>query len=285
MISLGLFALIFIPMVIIIGIAASTISFTSWSLVVPLLFGGFGFGIYEALFFAIVLDLLNGIVLSVRYAQIKEVDFKLGLISSIPMLIGAFGGFFLLQEKILAHSEILKGGIGYLVLLVALLFLWKGKNDTKLQNIEENNNAMLEIQTENSESSTFSLRLPKKWAIIILIIGLIISGALGGIVGAGSGMNYALLFMVFLNRDLMRATGTSSFMMAIVMIVALFLFMPLVNLSQVWSYLLIGTIFTVIGTNVGLKYALQMSRAKLNYMVGFALLGTGIIAIIQAIVL
>ncbi|WP_371806747.1 TSUP family transporter [Candidatus Lokiarchaeum ossiferum] len=285
MISLGLFALIFIPMVIIIGIAASTISFTSWSLVVPLLFGGFGFGIYEALFFAIVLDLLNGIVLSVRYAQIKEVDFKLGLISSIPMLIGAFGGFFLLQENILAHSEILKGGIGYLVLLVALLFLWKGKNDTEMQNIEENNNAMLEIQTKNSESSTFSLRLPKKWAISLLIIGLIISGALGGVVGAGSGMNYALLFMVFLNRDLMRATGTSSFMMAIVMIVALFLFMPLVNLSLIWSYLLIATIFTVIGTNIGLKYALQMSRAKLNYMVGFALLGTGIIAIIQAIVL
>lgn len=285
MISLWVFALIFIPMVIIIGIAASTISFTSWSLVVPLLFGGFGFGIYESIFFAIALDLLNGIVLSFRYAQIKQVNFKLALISSIPMLIGAFGGFFLLQEKILANSEILKGGIGYLVLVISLLFLWKGKKDTKMQRFEEGNDDMSENPAINSESSISPLKIPRKLAIFLLVIGIIISGALGGVVGSGSGMNYALLFMVFLNSDLMRATGTSSFMMAIVMMVALFLFMPLVDISLIWRYLLIGIIFTFIGTNIGLKYALQMSRAKLNYMVGFALLGTGVIAIIQAIVL
>ncbi|MHA1765464.1 MAG: hypothetical protein ACTSWX_05485, partial [Promethearchaeota archaeon] len=99
MIALGIFAFIFIPLVIIIGIAASTISFTSWSLIIPLLFGAFGFSIYDTIFFAIVIDLINGIILTYSYGKIKQVDYKLALLSSIPMLLGALIGFFFLEEQ------------------------------------------------------------------------------------------------------------------------------------------------------------------------------------------
>lgn len=283
MISLGLFALIFIPMILIIGIAASTISFTSWSLVVPLLFGGFGFSLYDTLFFAIVIDLLNGMILSFRYGKIKQVDYKLAMIASIPMLIGALGGFFFLREKFLANTETLKGGIGYLVLLVSLIFIWKGWKETQSAPMTEYPHETAPDLLQSPERDTLATKLPKKLSIFLLIIGIVISGSLGGLVGAGSGMNYALLFMIFLGFDIMQATGTSSLLMAIVMLVALFLFLPLANLPLIWPYLLIAISFTFIGTNLGLKYALQMSRAKLNYLVGGALFATGVIAIFEAI--
>ena len=285
MISLELFALIFIPIVIIIGIAASTISFTSWSLVVPLLFGGLGFSLFDTLFFAIVIDLINGIVLTYRYTKIKQVDYKLALSSSIPMLFGAFFGFFFLEQKIIAYSASLKGGMGYFVILISLIFILKGRRDSK---ITENEDLLSEIEPnlpQKSQNSRPSIKFPKQMSISLLIIGIFISGALGGALGVGSGMNYALLFMILLDSELRCATGTSSLMMAIVMFVVLFLFLPQVNLLLLWPYLLIGIIFSFIGTNFGLKYTLQMSQAKLNYMVGAALLMAGIIAIIQSIVI
>ena len=222
-------------------------------------------------------------ILSFRYGKIKQVDYKLAMIASIPMLIGALGGFFFLREKFLANTETLKGGIGYLVLLVSLIFIWKGWKETQSAPMTEYPHETAPDLLQSPERDTLATKLPKKLSIFLLIIGIVISGSLGGLVGAGSGMNYALLFMIFLGFDIMQATGTSSLLMAIVMLVALFLFLPLANLPLIWPYLLIAISFTFIGTNLGLKYALQMSRAKLNYLVGGALFATGVIAIIEAI--
>ena len=285
MISLEFFALIFIPMVIVIGIAASTISFTSWSLVVPLLFGGFGFSIFDTLFFAIIIDLINGIILTYRYGKIKQVDYKLALSASIPMLFGAFIGFFFFEQAIVSNSEAFKGGMGYLVILISLIFILKGKRDSKNTINEEIPHKTLPNLPQISQNSPSSIILPKKVSIFLLIIGVIISGGLGGAMGVGSGMNYAFLFMIFLGYDLRRATGTSSLMMALVMLAALFMFLPQVDIPLIWPYLLIGIIFSFIGTNLGLKYTLQLPQAKLNYMVGGALLIAGVIAIIQAVVI
>ena len=272
-------------MVIVIGIAASTISFTSWSLVVPLLFGGFGFSIFDTLFFAIIIDLINGIILTYRYGKIKQVDYKLALSASIPMLFGALIGFFFFEQAIVSNSEAFKGGIGYLVILISLIFILKGKRDSKNTINEEIPHKTLPNLPQISQNSPSSIILPKKVSIFLLIIGVIISGGLGGAMGVGSGMNYAFLFMIFLGYDLRRATETSSLMMALVMLAALFMFLPQVDIPLIWPYLLIGIIFSFIGTNLGLKYTLQLPQAKLNYMVGGALLIAGVIAIIQAVVI
>ena len=287
MIALGIFAFIFIPLVIIIGIAASTISFTSWSLIIPLLFGAFGFSIYDTIFFAIVIDLINGIILTYSYGKIKQVDYKLALLSSIPMLLGALIGFFFLEEQFITDLSSSKSGIGYLVILISLIFILKGRRDSKIElNEDLSNKIPLTLKLSQTFKNSFiPIKLLKKTSIFLLIIGIFISGILGGAMGIGSGMNYSLLFMIFLDLELRRATGTSSLMMAIVMFLALFLFMPLANLSLIWPYLLIGSVFAIIGTFLGLKYTLKLSQVKTNYMVGGALFVAGTIAIIQVIII
>jgi hypothetical protein len=57
--SLGLFAAIMVPLAILIGFATASVGFTCWSIVVPLLWVGFGIDVYDALFTAVATDWLN----------------------------------------------------------------------------------------------------------------------------------------------------------------------------------------------------------------------------------
>ena len=100
---------------------------------------------------------------------------------------------------------------------------------------------------------------------------------MGGLLGNGAGMNYAFLFIIFLNFSIKKATGTGSLMMAIVMFVAAFLFFPKIHLINIGSFLVIGIIFSVIGTLIGLRIALKLSSHKMNFMIGFTLFITGLI--------
>jgi hypothetical protein len=57
--GLGIFAAIIVPLSLLIGLATATVGFTSWSILVPLLWVGFDIDVYDALLTAIATDALN----------------------------------------------------------------------------------------------------------------------------------------------------------------------------------------------------------------------------------
>lgn len=310
MVQFWVIAVVLVPLAFIIGVAASTISYTSWSIVVPLLFVGFGFDLYESLYFAIILDLVNGLVLVGNYAKKKKIAFHAVLIWAGPMVVAEIASFYLLQAVLASHTDFLKGGINFFVLGSAVVFLFKGYQGTGSKNrsqkhqkkgkthnyneedqIIENSDSPHEKMENSLPSSptkqTFTLfdrfdaKVSQGIRISALLLGIGASGVLSGFLGIGAGMNYTLLFLFFLNFDLLKATGTGSLMMSIAMGVAAILFYNAVNLSTIWQPLLLAVCFSGMGTFLGAKWALRLSRAKLNYLVGSALLITGTISTIQ----
>ena len=129
--DLWLFIIIFIPLALLIGIATASISFTSWTLIVPLLFVGLGFEIYDALYFAILIDLFDSLILTIFYSKRNYIDYKLVIKSVIPMLFGAICGYFVLKNKFISNAGMFKGSLSYFILIISYFFFKNGKKELK----------------------------------------------------------------------------------------------------------------------------------------------------------
>jgi hypothetical protein len=57
--NLGIFAGIMAPLAILIGFATASVGFTCWSIVVPLLWVGFGIDVFDSLFTSVATDWIN----------------------------------------------------------------------------------------------------------------------------------------------------------------------------------------------------------------------------------
>ncbi|MCF2141792.1 MAG: TSUP family transporter [Candidatus Lokiarchaeota archaeon] len=125
--------------------------------------------------------------------------------------------------------------------------------------------------------------LPESVVYSIIFIGVVVSGILGGSIGIGSGMNFTLLFILLLGMEHLRATGTGSFLMMILMALATLLFYPLVIISNIWQYLVIGISFSAIGTIIGAKFTIKLQKSMLSYLVSGTLLIIGIFALVQEV--
>ncbi|HMF32723.1 MAG TPA: TSUP family transporter, partial [Candidatus Lokiarchaeia archaeon] len=211
-VELWVYTLIFIPLALMIGIAAATIGFTAWNIFVPLAFVGFGFPLWDALFVSIAVDFVDAILLTFIYQRRRKVDFRAGIqwgvIAIVAGLIAAGFALTLLP----ANTSFLKGGVGYIVMLVGAGFFLRGwkalknaKNSPKSIKVPEPNmkeGEANEIPAQDNKPKTiFSPRAQ----ISIMVVGVVISGALGGLLGMGSGLNFALLFLIILGYDTLRA--------------------------------------------------------------------------------
>lgn len=123
MVTYWIFAVVFVPMSTLIGIASATIGFTAWTIVVPLLFVGFGFNIFESLFVSILVDCCDGLVLTLIYATQGRVDWTIGLILGGLSALCAYGSLF--SAKIVLDESVwlLKRGMGYGIVLIGLAFI------------------------------------------------------------------------------------------------------------------------------------------------------------------
>ncbi|MHA1645954.1 MAG: sulfite exporter TauE/SafE family protein [Promethearchaeota archaeon] len=335
--DLWLFIIIFIPLALLIGIATASISFTSWTLIVPLLYIGLGFEIYDALYFAILIDLFDSLILTIFYSKRNYIDYKLVIKSVIPMLFGAICGYFVLKNKFISNAGMFKGSLSYFILIISYFFFKNGKKELKKskqnkghKEQEENQKTekksekiiaqeiknskfhfinhfqqffhshpngeirkRLKLRFENRFSGRFNKRLktgdftslPDSTRYSVIFVGIFISGMLGGSFGIGSGMNFTLLFIFLLRMEHLKATGTGSFLMMILMVFAAIFYFPFVNFATILPNLLIAIVFSGIGTAIGAKYALKLKRYALNYLVSGTLLFIGIFALIQKIFL
>ena len=139
------------------------------------------------------------------------------------------------------------------------------------------------------ETKKKPIHLSNKAKTTVMVGGVLISGILSGLLGIGSGANYALLFLIILGAergfDTLRATGTSCYIMAMVSAALFIIFSVagLVNFGLIWSFLVVGIVFSAIGTLIGSSLALKVSESKLNYLVGIAIFITALVSSIQAI--
>lgn len=283
MVEFWLFLIEAIPLAIVIGISAACIGYTAWGIMVPLLFVGFGFNIFDAIVLSLIIDFVNSVILTTRYSKSGKVDFKQGTKWGILALISAVIAAFFAIDLLAQNEELLRGGVAYVFFLLSAFFVYRGYNLNKKEKNQLNG------AEDDSEKSSL-LELPSGLRNGIMVIGVVLSGIISGLLGIGSGSNYALLFMFVLGAekgfDTLRATGTSCYIMAIVTVVLAIFFslFGLVNFSFILPYLIVGVIFSAIGTIIGTKITLKVSESKLNYIVGIAILITAVVATIQAIV-
>jgi len=276
MVDLLTFTLIFIPLAILIGIAAAAISFTAWNLIVPLVFIAFGFGIYESIFLSIIVDLINALILTVIYGKNKRINFRDGFLYAIPALVGAAIAFFVAQDFLEQNSSLLRGGVGYVIIILGISFLMKGRKELQKEK------GIIPTEQSNSQKMLFSPNV----AVILAIILSAVSGAMAGVLGIGSGFNFVLIFLIFLpGYELQKAAATGVFIMFLLMALCSILFLGYVDLNGLWVFILIASSFSAIGTVLAAKYALRLSKGKLNLVVGIVMIIAATVASVQSLML
>lgn len=126
------------------GIAASTISLSSWFLVVPLMFAIWRFGVFPSIFIAVAIDLTNYIVLTCIYAYNKKVVFASGLILGLIQASVSTAVSFWTEHLLLRYSNFLRGGIAVIPFVLGFIFLVRfiivcyKNHRKKKQTIEQN---------------------------------------------------------------------------------------------------------------------------------------------------
>ena len=124
---------IFFPLSFFIGIAASAIGFTAWSLIVPVLFVLFDFNLYLTIYISLLVDLGNAVVMTIIAAKKHQVDigqgFKLGVTACLIVIPGIYIGTTFIPQ----NTGFFKGSVGIFNLLLGMIFILrgykKGKNE------------------------------------------------------------------------------------------------------------------------------------------------------------
>ena len=286
-IDIGIYALIFLPLALMIGVATSTIGFTAWSIFVPLAFVGMNFFLWDALFISVLVDLIDATILTVIYNRNGKVNFKQGGIYAVIAVVAAIFGVVLAFEFLPKNQNLLRGGVGYVVMLIGLGFFLRGRKGLQKQKTAQLETDEMKGTSQNvyENRSEIQRLFSRRMQIILMVIGVGLSGLLAGLLGIGSGMNFVLLFMIILSFDTRQATGTGCFIMAILMGVVGGMFFQLVNLTLLWPYLIIAGGFSAIGTLVGSHYVLKISEIKLNFVVGTIVIIAAVVSTVQSFLL
>ncbi len=292
-VELGVYALIFLPLAIMIGVAAATIGFTAWNIFVPLAFVGMGFAIWDALFISVVVDMVDAVILTIVYSRKGKVDFRQGGAYAVLAVVAALLAAWFTIGFLPANTNLLKGGVGYIVMVIGAGFFLRGRKGLKKQKLMQAGN-LVETAIQPNPGTPQNLPenapkvkkfLPFRVQVALMVIGVGLSGFIGGLLGIGSGMNFVLLFMIILGFDTLKATGTGCFIMAILMGVVGSVFVWLVNLGSLWPYLFIAVAFSAVGTLVGVHFVLKISEVKLNFVVGSIVILAATVATVQSFML
>jgi len=310
------FTLIFLPIGGIIGLASATIGFTSWTIVVPLLYVGFGFDIFDSIFLSIVLDLVDATLLSVIYLCHRKVSLKHVAGLGPFAIVGAVGGLFLAKITIDNVTSLLKRGLGYALLVLGILFIIRGifmwrqsrkerllqtKPDPELLVNEQQHLAsspsIQDAESEEGLTESTPLQAPpatktERFLVFLQIFGMVAivtaSGIVSGVFGFGSGLNFVLMLLLIARFELLQATGTACMLMGLVMLVCMVGYLagsvPL-HLGFLWPYLLIAMAISSVGVGLGSLLALKISPVPMNFVVAVVLFVVGLIAILQPIVI
>jgi len=272
--------LICAPMSLFIGIAASAIGYTAWSLLMPVLFVFFGFNIYLTLFISLLTDSINAILVTYLFAKQKEIDFPLGfkliIFSSVIVILGVFIGSTFIPD----NTDFFKDNIAYGNLIFVFFFFRRGRKISKLNQQRKNKkNTPTQVDVSPIEEKT-------KIKPLILYLGIAFVAIQTGVIGIGGGMMYAIALMLIVKYTTSRAIGTAMFITSITALVAaagIFIQIPQTAFKNDSHLFIIPVIlgFSLLGTFIGHGITNRLSEEKINYMVSGVITIACVVAIFQ----
>ena len=239
-----LFVLVMIPLGIATGMAAALVSFTAWGIQVPVALVLFNFPIFDALFCSAAVDACNGVLLTGLYW--KDVRFRATVPSCLAATAAAAVAFFAIGKHFIAeHSKLLRGSVGYVDFALSLLFFFRWYRTSRAASTKDRaaaplldaagepaqfsapaahlddgcDGAMLSLNADDAAAAeerrvVARLASPKAQGIAMLIS--LIMGVPTGILGFGSGMNFAVLFLYAFKMPHMQATASAASAMAVI---------------------------------------------------------------------
>eukprot|EP01104_Vermistella_antarctica_P020407 TRINITY_DN8711_c0_g1_i1.p1 TRINITY_DN8711_c0_g1~~TRINITY_DN8711_c0_g1_i1.p1 ORF type:complete len:363 (+),score=66.51 TRINITY_DN8711_c0_g1_i1:158-1246(+) len=147
MVALWVFTLVALPTFFLIGTSTAVIGFTAWTATTPLLFVGFGFtNVFDAIFVAVCLDIVDSFFLACIYSYQKEADLKAGI--SLGVFGACIAGFvtfattstvFLTTPLLKTYSHFLKGSLPIIVVVFSVIFLVRGIRERMHMKRQEKN--------------------------------------------------------------------------------------------------------------------------------------------------
>lgn len=284
-----LFIIEAIPLAMLIGIGAATISFTAWNIVVPLLFVGFGFNVFNTIGASLGVDFVNSFILTILYSRKKKINFQKGLQFGFLAIFAAITGFLFAHQFLVTNQNLLRGGVGYIILALGTFFIFRGSNlrrktISKYAKNEENQEIVLQSEKKSKEKIPLAVR------ITIMVIVVIISGTLAGFIGFGSGSIFTLLFLFVFGTnygfDTLKSTATGCFIMLMLSAVMSVMFASFsANFVSIIPYFGVIAVFSAIGTFIGAKIALKVKEYKLNFIIGSVIIIAAIVSSVQAVLL
>jgi len=326
-VQMWIFGLVMFPLSMLSGFASSTISFTAWTLCVPLLYAGFRVNLLDTLFLSISVDCVNGLILLWIYGRRKKVDYYYGVCFSllcVTSTVVSAAKLLPLLIDVIQDSGIFKSGIGYVDFLLAIIFAIRGYRAYKLEkkkeqdeqqqlllcnHVEEEDPQASKKRQESSLNETPSSNFgttnltdfpntqnpphskSKIWIGWYVLMGLItiVAGLLSGLIGIGSGMIFALCYMMLLRLDISTANGTASLHVSGMMLSLIGIYVSgLLNehfeqdalgIEEVGPKLAIMLTGSAIGAVAGSRYMMTISPVKINFVVAFVALAVGIVAV------
>lgn len=283
--------MIFFPLSFLIGIAASAIGFTAWSLIVPVLFVLFDFNLYLTIYISLLVDFGNAVVMTLIAAKKHRVDIrqglKLGVIACLVVIPGIYVGTTFIPQ----NTDFFKGSVGIFNLLLGIIFILRGYKKGK--NEKANNQGMDQGSKENMDSKreTHTIKKPSNSVRTKLIyLGVAFMAIQTGLIGIGGGMGYAIFLMLCLSFSTLRATGTAMLITCCAAFVASFgiLFQipnGIIMDNDVIKIICFIVGMSALGTIVGARIAYSLSEQKVNYLIGGIVIFASLLATAQGLVL
>ena len=221
------------------------------AVITPILTTFLGMDTYSAIGIALASDVLASGVSAITYAKNKNIDIKNGLIMMTCVLVFTVIGSILgdlIPSKTMGKFSV------FMTMMLGVRFIAKPVMQTK--------EAMGEVS--------------RKQQIIRSIIAGVFIGLICGFVGAGGGMMMLLILTTVLGYELKCAVGTSVFIMTFTALtgsVSHFI----ISGAPDWISLCACVLFTLVFALVAAKIANKAKPKTLNLVIGWILLGLGVI--------
>ncbi len=210
---------------------------------------------YEAVGIALASDVLASAVSAYTYGKNKNLDIKNGLVMMLAVLCFTLVGSY---ASSLVPNTTMGSFSVFMTLLLGVKFIVKPVMTTK--------EAMTSVT-------------PKKRFVQSVVCG-VLTGFIGGFIGAGGGMMMLLILTSVLGYELKTAVGTSVFIMAFTAFTGAASHFAIGGAPD-WKVLLFCVLSTLLWARVAARFANKASAATLNRATGAVLviLGAAILSV------
>ncbi|MFN4198542.1 MAG: sulfite exporter TauE/SafE family protein [Flavobacterium sp.] len=262
--------LIGFALAVLVGVSLGLIGSGGSILTVPILVYVMGVSPVLATAYSLFIVGATALVGGVQNALLKKVDFRTVLVFGIPSIAGVYATRSYILPRIpeeivtLGHFVVTKS-IALMVLFAVVMLL------ASFSMIRPSRQAI-------EESTQIKFNYP-----LILIEGILV-GILTGLVGAGGGFLIIPALVLLAKMPMKLAVGTSLFIIAAKSLIGFtgdMQHMPNID----YSFMLLFTLFSLIGIVIGIRLSKHISGAKLKTGFGWFVLVMGVYIILKELFL